>query len=168
VTTARTGAARLLPQPLVSVMLLAVWLLAANRVSVGLLLLGLVLAVAIPIATHRFWPEAPSRLRVGPLLVLSVLLTYDILIANLRVALLILGPRARLRPAFFVVPIDARDPFAVSLLASIVSLTPGTVSAAISTDRRALLVHGLDVDDVPATVAHIKARYERRLREILE
>jgi multicomponent K+:H+ antiporter subunit E len=106
--------------------------------------------------------------RYAPLLRLLGVVLLDIVIANLRVARLILGPRARLRPAFFVVPVALRDPYPVTLLASIISLTPGTVSADLSADGRALLVHGLDVDDVPGTVSRIRARYERPLMEIFE
>jgi multicomponent K+:H+ antiporter subunit E len=155
---------RLLPQPLVSLVLLLVWLLAANRVSVGLLLLGLGFAVGIPLATHPFWPEAPRRVRPGPLVGLVGVVAWDIVVANLRVARLILGPGDRLAPAFFEVPVALRDPVAVALLASIVSLTPGTVSTAIGDGGRTLQVHGLDVRDVPAAVARIRDRYERRLQ----
>ncbi len=160
--------ARLFPQPMVSVVLFAVWLLAANRFTVGLALLGLGFAALIPWYTSRFWPDAPQRLRVRPLAALMALLLYDIVVANLRVAVLILGPRSRLRPAFFVVPLDVRGPFTITLLASIVSLTPGTVSAAVAQDRRTLLVHGLDVPDIPHAVRQIKHRYERRLQEVFE
>jgi multicomponent K+:H+ antiporter subunit E len=155
-------------QPIVSFVLLAVWLLAANRLSVGLVLIGLLLAVGIPLFTARFWPEAPRTVRLRPLLSLLSVVLYDIVVANMRVAMLVLGPRDRPRPAFFVVPVRARDPFTISLLASIISLTPGTVTTAITTDRTQLLVHGLDVADVEATIHEITHRYERRLREVFE
>jgi multicomponent K+:H+ antiporter subunit E len=159
---------RLLPQPLTSAALFTFWLLAYNEITVGLVVLGAALAVAIPLVTDPFWPEYPRRMRYAPLLRLLGVVLLDIVIANLRVARLILGPRARLRPAFFVVPVALRDPYPVTLLASIISLTPGTVSADLSADSRALLVHGLDVDDVPGTVSRIRARYERPLMEIFE
>jgi multicomponent K+:H+ antiporter subunit E len=155
-------------QPVTSLVLLIVWLLASNRLSAGLVLTGVVLALAIPRITARFWPEAPRTVRLMPLLSLLGVVLYDILIANVRVAYLVLGPQDRPRPAFFEVPVDARDPFTISLLASVISLTPGTVTTAISNDRTRLLVHGLDVDDVETTIHDIKSRYERRLREVFE
>ncbi len=157
---------RVFPQPLVSVVLLAVWLLAHNAVTPGLVLLGALLAVVIPLGTQRFWPEYPRRVRYAPLARLVLVVLFDIVVANVRVAGLILGPRARLRPAFFTVPVTLGAPYPITLLASIISLTPGTVSADLSPDRRTLLVHGLDVADVPATVARIKQRYERLLLEL--
>lgn len=158
----------ILPQPLLSLVLLVVWLLAQNSLSLGLVLLGAIMAVAIPLATHRYWPDYPQSLRYGPLVRLVWVVLLDILVANARVAGLILGPRARLRPAFFSFPVSLRGDYPVTLLASIISLTPGTVSADLSPDRRTLLVHGLDVHDPPATIAHIRERYERLLMEAFE
>ena len=157
-----------LPQPLLSVALLAVWLLAHNAFTPGLVLLGALLAVVVPIATRHFWPEYPRTVRYAPLARLTATVLLDIVVANVRVARLILGPKERLRPAFFELPVTLRGDFAITLLASIISLTPGTVSADLSSDRRTLLVHGLDVDDAEHAVTSIKQRYERLLAEVFE
>jgi len=158
---------RLLPQPLLSALLLLIWLLASNRISVGLLLLGAMLAVGIPLVTPALRTGAHRRVRLVPLAGLLALLLLDIAVANLRVALLILGPASRLQPRFFTVPLELRDPAGIAALASIISLTPGTVSASLTSDRRSLLVHGLDVAGDAEMIATIKTRYERRLLEIL-
>jgi multicomponent K+:H+ antiporter subunit E len=157
---------RVLPQPLVSLSLLGVWLLTWNSVAPGLVLLGALVAVVVPRFTARFWPEYPRTVRYGRLLRFLPLFLWDVLVANVTVAALILGPRSRLRPGFLVVPLETRDPYVITLLASVVTLTPGTVSANLSGDRRTLLVHALDVADAPAAAARITRRYERPLMEI--
>ncbi len=157
---------RWLPHPLLSLTLFIVWLLLMNSISPGSILFALLLAVLVPLFSQAFWPE-PLRIR-RPLLLIryGLRLLWDIVIANLHVARLILGPTARLRPAFIRMPIELHDEFAITLLASAVSLTPGTVAADISVDRRTLLIHALDVDDSDALVAQIKQRYETPLQEI--
>ena len=126
------------------------------------------LAVVLPLGTQSFWPNVP-RLRNFPKLVRFVLVVHwDILTANMAVAVLILGPPRRLRPGFVELPLDLTDEFAITLLASTISLTPGTVSADVSEDRRTLLIHALDVDDQDAMIRQIKQRYERPLKEIFE
>ena len=90
----------------------------------------------------------------------------DIVVANLEVAKLILGPASRMRPAFVEVPLKLDDELALTMLASIVSLTPGTVSADLSDDKRTLLIHGLNVDDEAALVRSIQTRYEAPLLEV--
>lgn len=156
----------LVRHPLLSALLLAVWLLANNSVSPGQILLGLVLALAIPAVTHTFWPDAPVVKRYAPIPRLLAVVLWDIVVANLRVAVLVLGPTERLRPRFLVVPLVVEHPFSITTLAGIITLTPGTVSANLSGDRRTLLVHALSEEDVEGAVAAIKERYERPILEI--
>jgi multicomponent K+:H+ antiporter subunit E len=157
---------RLIPQPMMSVVLLIVWLLAHNAVSPGLLLLGVVFAIGIPLATAPYWPDYPERVNHFAVLGLISVVLFDIIVANVRVARLILGRRSRLHPTFFTVPVELPPGFPVTLLASIISLTPGTVSTELSSDQKSLLVHGLDVRDVNDTIARIKSRYERPLKRV--
>jgi multicomponent K+:H+ antiporter subunit E len=159
---------RWLPHPLAALALWAAWLLLNNTLALAHVLLGALLGLAIPALTRALWPERIRFRRPGAFLRLLAIVLYDIVVANVNVARLILGPVAPLRPAFVKVPLDLRNPFAVSALASIVTLTPGTVSAAISADRRSMLVHTLDLDDEATLTATIKARYEAPLKEILE
>ena len=162
------GFARWLPHPLLTPVLTATWLLLNNSLAPGYLVLGLLLGLVIPRFTLAFWPQRVRIRRPGALLGLAGVFLQDVLLANFAVArLVIAGPRA-LRPAFVVVPLVLRDELAISLLANIICLTPGTVSARLSADRRELLVHALDCADTVALVATIKSRFEAPLREIFE
>jgi multicomponent K+:H+ antiporter subunit E len=165
------AARRLLPHPLLSLLLLVCWLWLNNTVAPGHVLLGAALAAAIPYFTRRFWPE-PLVVR-HPLRVLeyAAVVLCDVVVANLQVAAIIIGPLSRLRPAFVRVPLELRTDFAVTVLASTVTLTPGTVSVEIEDDGsggRTLVVHALRCLDPAEMVLTIKQRYERRLLEILE
>lgn len=157
---------RWFPHPALSVMLLLVWLLLFNTVAPGHIVLGTLFAIGLPILNRRFWPEAPKVAHWGQLARFLAVVLFDIVIANIAVARLVLGSNARLHPAVVQVPMELENSFAITLLASTVSLTPGTVSAEISEDRRTLEVHCLDLEDVEALVATIKSRYETPLKEI--
>lgn len=159
---------RLLPQPLFSLFLLLVWLLLVNTVAAGHVVLGTLLAVVLPLLTQRFRPNRPRIHRPWKLLRYIAVLLWDIGRANLTVARLILGPTRKLRPGFIHLPLDLQNEFAISVLASTLSLTPGTVSSDLSPDRKTLLIHALDLEDEAAAVAAIKQRYEQPLREIFE
>lgn len=157
-----------LPTPLLSILLLVVWLLMARSIAFGHILLGGALAVAIPLVTQRFADPHPH---VGkPWLLLRFLLRVlgDIVIANLEVAWLIVNPWRRLRPHFVEYPLMLEDRFTITLLANTISLTPGTVSANLRLDGKSLLIHALDVEDDEALIEHIRERYERPLKEIYE
>ena len=159
---------RLLPHPLLTATLTLLWVLLVNQLSAGQLVLGALLGWLIPFATSRFWPEH-IRIR-HPLTLLRYLsvLVIDIVRGSFHVARLILrGPR-HLRPVFIRIPLALETDLAISLLANTISLTPGTVSALLSEDKRTLVVHTLDTDDAAALVAEIKQRYEAPLKKIFE
>lgn len=159
---------RLLPHPLLSAILLVLWLLLVNQLSVGQLLLGALLGWAVPLYTARFWPEQVRVRRPLVLLRFIVVVLYDIVVANITVARLILGSTERLQPAFVVMPLALRNEVAISLLANTISLTPGTVSTFVSADRRCLVIHSLHTTTPDELLATIRHRYEQPLMEALE
>lgn len=163
--------ARLWPSPWLSAALAPAWLMLNGSASVGNLLIAALLAWAIPWLTAAFRPDVVRIKAPGTLLRLTGVVLYDIAKSNVDVARRVLGPEAAMAPRFVWVPLDIRAPHGIVALAGIITLTPGTLSSALSEDRRHLLVHALhcpDADAEAALVADIKARYEAPLREIFE
>ena len=160
--------ARVFPFPLFSVALILAWLLLQGDASLGNVLLAVALAIALPLSARGMLPDLPTLRHPLALARYLLLVLGDILVANVRVARLTLGPISRLRPRIVEVPRDVEQPVVVAMLAMTITLTPGTVSIVIDLPGKRLLVHGLDVDDPRALVAEIKERYERRLKEIFE
>lgn len=156
----------LLPRPLLSATVFLLWAVITNAASLALLLLGGLLAIAVPRLTLPFWPDPPRLVRPWRAVRLFAVFAADIVTANWRVARQVIGPLHRLAPAFVEVPLDLRDPFVCTVLASVVSLTPGTVSIDVDQRRWILLVHALDAPDPPALVREIKDRYETPLKEM--
>jgi multicomponent K+:H+ antiporter subunit E len=160
---------RILPHPLLTLLLTAAWQMLVNSITAGTLVLGLLLGVLIPILTSAYWPDRP-RLR-HPLKVASYLMIvlWDICIANLVVARIILFRRnSELRSTWVTIPLELSSPEAITALAGTITMTPGTVSSDVSSCGRVLLVHCLDAGDPDAVRRQIKNRYERRLKEIFE
>jgi multicomponent K+:H+ antiporter subunit E len=161
--------ARLLPHPLLTVLVTLVFVFLMNAVTPGVVVLGLVLGLAIPLLTAPFWPGRPRLKAPLTIAAYGLVVLWDIVASNIEVARLILFRRGEsLRTHYVCVPLDLETPEAIAMLAGTVTMTPGTVSADLSADGRALLVHCLDTGDPAATVAAIKARYERRLKRIFE
>lgn len=156
---------RLLPRPLLAAALFGTWV-ALNGTDAAHLALAAVLALAVPHAVGRLLNRPPGRVRPAPALRLLGRVLVDIVIANVRVARLVLGPVARLQPVFLAVPLETGHPFVATLLARIVTLTPGTTTLGIDLERRTLLVHALHEHDPAGQIAAIKSRYERPLLEM--
>ena len=157
---------RLLPMPWHSVMLIAVWLL-LNGFSYGQLLLAVILALLIPIITYPYVRgHAPVKKPLA-MMTYSLRLLYDIVVANLDVARRVVLPNRYLKPGWLAYPLSMTEPFPVTLLASSVSLTPGTVSVEFSEDRTCLYIHVLHLEDEKELQAFIFRRYEQPLKEIM-
>jgi multicomponent K+:H+ antiporter subunit E len=160
---------RLLPSPLTSTALFVAWPMLNESASAGQLLLGALLALAIPALLAPLRPGR-SRLRSWAALArLFGVVLWDIVRSNFDVARRVLGRDAAIQPRFVWMPVELQDPLAIVLLAGIVSTTPGTISAELSDDRRWLLLHALHAPDeaaAAAIVADIKARYEAPLAEV--
>ena len=157
---------RVLPHPMLSLVLWGLWLLLTNSLEPGQMILGLLLATIIP-----FWlrlalaDHLPIRKPLA-LLAYIALVLRDIVVANFVVAKQVLGPNRVLQPHFLDIPLTVTHPTAISLFASTITLTPGTVSCELSQDGRSLRVHALHTPDPAAEIAGMKDRYERRLIKI--
>jgi len=157
---------RWLPHPMLSAALAISWLLLTGERTFAHLLLGIALGVIIPLTIAPFLEHLPKVLSSRAAIALTLRVTWDIVLANIAVSRLVLGPMDRLRPVFLHVPLALTHPQAVALLASIITMTPGTVSITVDDEKRELLVHALDCPDPEKTIADIKSRYEKPLLEI--
>ncbi len=160
---------RLFPHPYLTTTLAVLWLLLVNAWTLGSLVLAILLATVIPLMTAAWWPGRPRIRRPLALAGYTVLVLWDVIVANFQVARIVLFlPRDRIRSAWIAVPLDLRSPEAITLLAGTITMTPGTLTADISACGRALLVHALHAPDPGGVAATIKSRYEARLLRIFE
>jgi multicomponent K+:H+ antiporter subunit E len=159
---------RLLPMPFHSLLLLIVWLLLNNTVAPGHLVLGTFLAIVIPLLTSGMQDPQPSFHKPFTIIRYVLMVIGDIVVANFEVAILVVGSSKHLNPALVAIPMDIEHELPITILASTVSLTPGTVSAEISEDKKWLYVHVLNLTDKDELIALIKSRYERPLMEIFQ
>ncbi|WP_129633135.1 Na+/H+ antiporter subunit E [Candidatus Oscillochloris fontis] len=86
--------------------------------------------------------------------------------SNLDVAWLVLNPRAEYQPGIVGVPLDIQSDLGITLMAIVITLTPGTITLDVSSDRRTMYIHAMNVRDPDALRAEIKGEFERRVMEI--
>ena len=156
-----------LAHPWLSVLLGATWLLLQQSVEPFHLLSAVLIGLILPRLLHGFLPHS-GHVNIKPALRLTGVVLWDIVMSNITVARLVLGPLSKMQPGWVEVPLTLRNPTAISLFATIITTTPGTVSCTIDEDRWVILVHALDCSDAPQMAADMKARYEQDLIEIFE
>lgn len=160
---------RILPAPVLFVSLFVLWLVLNPPASAGSVIVGALVALAIPLLVAPLRPQQVRLRRPWALVRLVLRVGADVLRSNLDVARGVLCPTARVPQGSFVrIPLELRDPSGLAALAIITTVVPGTVWTKLAMDRSAVLLHVFDVADEAAFVADYKARYERPLQEIFE
>ena len=159
-----SGLRRWFPAPILSALLWLLWLVLARSVAAGQVVLGLAIALVVPllVAPLRLTGVRVRRPRV--LLRFALTVGYDVMASNLAIALDVLRwGRRRPRSAFVVVPLELRDPLGLAALAVVTTVVPGTVWTELAVDGSALLLHVWDAPDEAAFIQRYKTRYEQPL-----
>jgi multicomponent Na+:H+ antiporter subunit E len=91
----------------------------------------------------------------------------EIVKSNITVARAVLSPRLKLDPGIVAIPLDLKSDAGITTLANLITLTPGTVTLDVSSDRKTLYIHAFSVGDVEALRRDTKALFERRVQELL-
>lgn len=158
---------RWLPHPFVSFLVFITWLMLANSLDLSDILLAFLLGILIPRLVRPFIARTP-HIHWTPAIKLVFVVLWDIVISNFRVAKMVLGPLENLHPKWYRVPLETEHEQVNTLLAMIITTTPGTVSAGIDQEKGDILVHTLSSDDIELDIQEIKNRYEKPLIEIFD
>lgn len=157
---------RRVPYPVLAAALLIMWVLLTQSFSPGQLLLGLGVSLFATWVMTALKPDR-SRLRsIRPMFRLARIVAFDILRSNIAVARIILLPRQDRVSRFVRVPLDLTNAYGLTLLALIITATPGTMWIQFDRGRGTLLVHVFDLIDEAEWIKLIKGRYEALLLEI--
>lgn len=111
------------------------------------------------IGGKRFWR------RLLRMLALALQFLKELVESAVRVGMMVLRPRLAVRPAFIAFPLTAATDVEITLLANLVTLTPGTLSVDVSADRKFLLIHAIDVADRDELIRSIRDGLEKKVLE---
>jgi len=150
---------------LLNLLLAIAWATVTGSASPHNLLFGFVLAaLCLSVVREPYGSKGYLR-RSWAIVHLALLFLKELVISALRVAVTVLTPNMRLRPGIFAFPLTVARDFEITLLANMITLTPGTLSVDVSDDRKTLYVHALDCADPEATKRDIANGFERRIME---
>lgn len=158
------------PPMVLTLALVAVWLLLNKSLAMTHIVLGAALALLLMLLVARLRPVTPRIVRLHLLAPLIARVLIDVVRSNIAVARIVLGlvKDREVRSGFLEVPLELRDPHGLAILAAILTSTPGTAWAGLSPDGRVLTVHVLDLKDEAEWLHILKERYERPLMRIFE
>ena len=150
-----------------NVLLAVVWMLSVGELTTENFATGFLLAFLVLLFSHPARPASGYHVKVLQSIQFLAFFVWQLILSNLRVAHDVMTPTLHMRPAIIAVPLEARTDEEITFLANLISLTPGTLSLDVSTDRSTLYVHGMFVHDPEQFKREIKEGFERRLLELM-
>lgn len=154
-------------QLLMNLLLTLVWMALTGKFGFTNFLFGFILSFFILWVIARRGNDTRYFTRVPKIIGFIFFFLYELLKANLQVAYDVITPRFFMRPGIISVPLDAKSDLEITLLANLITLTPGTLSLDVSDDRKVLYVHAMYINDKESFIQGIKTGFEKRLLEIL-
>ncbi|HJH11465.1 MAG TPA: Na+/H+ antiporter subunit E [Metalysinibacillus jejuensis] len=153
-------------QMLLNFALAFIWMFLSSNYTVSGFLIGFLLGVIVIVMMRRFFKQKLYLARVWAVIKLTALFFKELWLANIAVLKLALSPKMDMEPAFFALPTELTEDWEITLLSSLITLTPGTVVVHVSDDAKTLYIHAIDIDDVDEAINDIKNSFEKAIMEV--
>lgn len=152
---------------LLNIALAAIWAILEGEINLPNLIFGFVLGYAILLVSRRAFGSSRYSGTANKLIRLAFYFGWEMLVSNLTLAYDVLTPHMNLmKPRIIAMPLTLTNDLEITALANMISLTPGSLSLDVSSDRHVLYVHVMYAEDKDAATRDIKNGLERRLREL--
>lgn len=142
------------------------WAMAQGEVTLLSIASGFLVGMVVLHLVGPVLGDARYAVRFLRAIGLTIFFLKELVVSSVRVAIDVLRPRFTMRPAFIQVPLDVTSDIEITLLANLISLTPGTLSVDVSDDKKHLYVHAMYGDEPEVVVRGIKHDFERRILEV--
>jgi multicomponent Na+:H+ antiporter subunit E len=130
-------------------------------------LFGYVIGLLLLFVLQRFIPDSFYMKRVYRIVRLVLLFCKELLKSNWSIVKLVYKPNLKdIEPGIFALPTDLKSNWEITLLANLITLTPGTLSIAVSNDQSHIFIHAMDIPDVEKEITSIKETFEKAIMEV--
>lgn len=153
-------------QLILNLLIGVIWMFLSESYSFASFLVGFVIGAALLFLLNRFIPDSYYFKHVKAIGYLIFLFIKELILANLEVLKWVYKPKLDFQPGIIALPIDVKKNWEITLLANLITLTPGTLSVDVSRDQRYIYIHAIDLPDVNQTIVGIKDTFEKAIREV--
>lgn len=154
-------------QFLLNLILTIVWVFLTGSLAVVNFIFGFVLSFFVLWIISRKQENRKYFVIAPRIISFFFYFLYELFKANIQVAADVVTPKFYMTPGIVAFPLDAKSDLEITLLANVISLTPGTLSLDVSEDKSTLYIHAMYVGDKEEFIAGIKNGFEKRLLAIL-
>lgn len=153
-------------QLLLNFILAFVWMFLSSNYSLSGFLIGYILGLICLLIVKKMLPGRFYFSKVWAAIYLTLLFLKELILANIAVMKVVLRPKLDIQPAFFKYETKLTKEWEITLLSSLITLTPGTVVVHLSDDSKTLYIHAIDSDDVEEAIVSIRDSFEKAIMEV--
>lgn len=153
-------------QILLNFLIAVIWMLLSSSMTAQTFIIGYLIGVLIIFIMRRYFKERFYLGWVWAAVKLILIFLRELVLSNITVLRIVLNPRMDIKPGIFAFPTDLQKDWEITLLSSLITLTPGTLVVHVSDDQRTLYIHAIDVDSVTDEIDSIKDSFEKAIKEV--
>jgi multicomponent Na+:H+ antiporter subunit E len=153
-------------QIVLNIIIAIMWMFLSETYNFTSFLVGYILGIILLFVLQRFVPDSFYMKRTWKFFLLILLFVRELVLSNIEIVKHVYKPKMDMKPGIFALPIDVKTNFEITLLANLISLTPGTLSVVVSEDHTKIYIHAMDMPDVQESVNEIKNTFEKRIMEV--
>ncbi|MDQ0219632.1 Na+/H+ antiporter subunit E [Peribacillus cavernae] len=153
-------------QLLLNVLLAFVWMFLEGEYTGSAFVIGYFLGLWIVFGFRRFFHSRFYLLRVFAAVNLIFIFIKEMILSNIAVLKVILKPRLDIKPGIFALETELEKDWEITILANLITLTPGTLVVDVSPDNKTLYIHAMDISDKEEAIRNIKGTFEKAIMEV--
>ena len=153
-------------QIVINIVIALMWMFLSESYTFTTFLVGYIIGIILLYVLRRFIPDAFYLNRVLKVIKLLLLFKKELILSNIDIVKLVYKPKLDVQPGIFALPTELKSNWEITLLANLISLTPGTLSIAVSEDYSKIYIHAMDIPDVVESINDIKETFEKAIMEV--
>lgn len=155
-------------QIVVNLFISFMWMFLSEDYSFQSFLFGYIIGALLLYLLNRFFPSRFYLYPMYKILVLVAIFTRELILSNISIVKLVYARKLDFEPGIFEMPIEVTRSWEITLLANLITLTPGTLTVAISEDQKRFFIHAMDIDDKEESIHEIKNTFEKAIMEVTQ
>ncbi|RKQ37860.1 Na+/H+ antiporter subunit E [Oceanobacillus halophilus] len=153
-------------QIIINLIIAVLWMFLSESYAIPSFITGFIFGILLLFLMRRFISGEFYFIKVVNIFKLIFIFIKEVIISNIDMLKYIYSPKKTAEPGIFELPLDVKSNWEISILAGLISLTPGTLSVAVSDDNQSLFIHAMNIDDVNKSITEIKTTFERMIMEV--
>lgn len=153
-------------QIVVNLIISFMWMFLSESYTFITFIFGYILGALLLLLLNRFFPSRYYLAPIYKFFVLFLIFVRELVLSNIDIVKLVYKRKLDFEPGIFALPIDVKKDWEITLLANLITLTPGTLSVAISDDQSIIFIHAMHIDDIEESIDDIKNTFEKAIMEV--